>query len=258
MPDPTPSAACTENIDRRSVLAALGAGAAGAVVGAGSASAQTGAGGASEALGWDETRGEYALPPLPYDYDALEPHIDARTMQIHHDRHHAGYVRGLNRALAELAGIRSGSGDASLIQHWSRELSFHGGGHINHTLFWEGMAPPDAGGGGRPRDGLAQAIDASFGSFEAFSTHFKAASGAVEGSGWGWLAYDPVSGRLLVFQMENQQKLLTTGMVPLLGIDVWEHAYYLQYQNRRGDYVEAFMNVINWPTVQRRFERARA
>ncbi len=245
----------TPEIDRRAALGALTAGAAGIALAASPAAGQEGSGdGPGARLGWDENLGEYVLSPLPYAYDALEPHIDARTMQIHHDRHHAGYVRGLNRALAELAKIRAG--ESGPIQHWSRQLSFHGGGHINHTLFWEGMAPESEGGGGEPTGALAEAIGASFGSFDAFSTHFQAASRAVEGSGWGWLAFDPVSRRLLVLQMENQQKLLTTGMVPLLGVDVWEHAYYLQYQNRRGDYVAAFMNVINWPVIEARYAKA--
>ncbi len=208
-------------------------------------------------LGWDEAAGEYVLPPLPYAYDALVPHIDEQTMQIHHDKHHAGYVRGLNKAVAALKDARSSS-DSSLIQHWERQLAFHGGGHVNHTLFWTGMAPAGSGGGGKPSGSLAEAINKSFGSFDAFQFQFKAAAGAVEGSGWGWLVYEPISSRLLVTQMENQQKMLFAGVVPLLGVDVWEHAYYLNYQNRRADYVTAFMNVINWSEIQRRYDAATA
>ncbi len=209
-----------------------------------------------ERLGWDESAGEYTLPDLPYAYDALEPHIDAQTMRIHHDKHHAGYVRGLNGALSKLADLRSQGGDQATLQHWERQLSFHGGGHINHTLFWLGMAPPGAGGGGRPEGPLAEAIDRDFGSFDKFAWQFKAAAASVEGSGWGWLAWETLGQRLVVIQMENQQKLLFGGLVPLLGVDVWEHAYYLKYQNRRGDYLDAFMNVVSWGVIARRFRAA--
>jgi Fe-Mn family superoxide dismutase len=205
---------------------------------------------------WDATTGEYVLPPLPYDYNALEPHIDEQTMRIHHDKHHAGYVKGLNTALAELARARQ-SGDATLIAHWSKQASFHGGGHVNHSLFWRCMAPAGQGGGGQPTGSLASAIDRDFGSFEGFSWQFREAAKAVEGSGWGWLVLEPVSGRLMVVQMENQQKLLFGGVMPLVGVDVWEHAYYLKYQNQRAAYVDAFMNVVNWPYVQETYERSR-
>ncbi len=206
-------------------------------------------------LGFNQERNEYTLPPLPYDYDALEPFIDAETMRIHHDKHHAGYVRGLNRALAMLSEVRR-TGDAKLIKHWSRELSFHGSGHVNHTLFWMTMAPKSDGGGRLPSGELENAIQASFGSFEDFSMQFQAAGRAVEGSGWGWLAFEPFSRSLLVMQGEKQQNMLMTGVVPILGVDVWEHAYYLKYQNRRGDYVKAFMEVVNWNKVAELYTRA--
>ena len=209
---------------------------------------------AAAALGWDQAKGEYVLPPLPYAYDALEPHLDEQTMRIHHDKHHQGYVNGLNGALKALAAARE-SGDASLVQHWTKKASFHGGGHVNHTLFWAGMSPD---GGGEPTGPLAAAIARDFGSFAKFSWQFQAAAKSVEGSGWAWLCYEPIAGRLIVLQAENQQKLLFGGVVPLLGIDVWEHAYYLRYQNRRADYVAAFMNVINWPHVQGLFAQASA
>jgi len=205
-------------------------------------------------LGWNEQTLEYELPPLPYAPDALEPYIDAQTMTIHHDKHHAGYVKGLNRALANLLQIRAGNADAALIAHWTNQLSFHGSGHVNHTLFWQGMAPPNKGGGGMPSGKLAAQIERDFGSFEQFLAQFKAAAASVEGSGWGWLVWEPIARQLLVLQMENQQKLMMTGVVPILGIDVWEHAYYLRYQNRRAAYVDAFVNLINWPWAQRRFE----
>jgi len=209
-------------------------------------------------LGWDAQKKEYTLPPLPYAYDALEPHIDEQTMRLHHDKHHAGYVRGLNRALAALAGIRSGEVDASLIKHWSRELSFHGSGHVNHLLFWAGMAPAGEGGGGEPTGALAEAIARDFGSFQAFTAQFQAAAGAVEGSGWAWLVHEPLADRLMVIQMEKHQDLTVSGVNPILGIDVWEHAYYLRYQNRRKAYVKAFSNVINWTRADDLLARSRA
>lgn len=242
-------------VDRRAALGALAALGAGAGLAGWAKAGQPEAGpGSLISVGWDEEKGEYVLPPLPYEPNALEPHIDAQTMRIHHGRHHQGYVNGLNNALKALAEARAG-GDASLIQHLSRQVSFHGSGHINHSLFWLGMAPAGRGGGGRPTGNLASAIQRDFGSFDGFSWQFQAAARSVEGSGWAWLVHDPISGRLTVVQMENQQKLLVTGSVPLLGIDVWEHAYYLKYQNRRADYVAAFMNVINWAFVGDLYDR---
>ncbi len=240
------------NLSRREALGAMGA------LGAGTlAMGGLGRLGLSrERLGWDEAAGEYTLPDLPYAYDALEPHIDAQTMRIHHDKHHAGYVRGLNGALSKLAELRSAGGDQPTLQHWERKLSFNGGGHINHTLFWLGMAPAGSGGGGRPGDALGERIDRDFGSFDKFAWQFKAAAAGVEGSGWGWLAWETLGQRLVVVQMENQQKLLFAGLVPILGVDVWEHAYYLKYQNQRGAYLDAFMNVVKWGEVSRRFRAA--
>lgn len=210
-------------------------------------------------LGFNTTTGEYQLPDLPYAYDALRPHIDVITMTIHHTKHHAGYVKGLNNAINKLKAIREGNGDASTIQHWQRQLAFHAGGHINHALFWTGMSPDkDHGGqgGGTPTGSLAKAINRDFGSFDQFAMQFKAASKSVEGSGWGWLVYEPIAKQLMITQMQNQQDMMFTGAIPLLGVDVWEHAYYLTYQNRRADYISAFMNIINWPEIQRRYEIA--
>ncbi len=207
-------------------------------------------------LGYDSSKNEYTLPPLPYGYNELKPHIDEMTMMIHHSKHHAGYVRGLNNALKQLKAIREGSGDASTLQHWQRQLSFHAGGHINHTLFWTGMAPASQGGGGDPSGTLADAIKHDFGSVDQFKSQFKAASKSVEGSGWGWLVYEPIAQRLLILQMQNQQQMMFAGAIPLLGVDVWEHAYYLNYQNRRADYIDAFMNIINWDEIQRRYNAA--
>ena len=210
------------------------------------------------AMGFDAATKQYVLPDLPYAYDALEPVIDEQTMRIHHDKHHAGYVKGVNNAIKQLEEIRMGVGDPGLIQHWQRQLSFHMGGHINHTLFWSGMKPESEGGGGKPAGNLANQIINDFGSFNHFTRHFTAAATKVEGSGWGWLVYEPASKQLMVVQMQNQQDMMFTGAIPLLGVDVWEHAYYLKYQNRRAEYVEAFMRLVNWDEISRRFESARA
>jgi Fe-Mn family superoxide dismutase len=190
----------------------------------------------------------YELPPLPYDYDALEPYIDEQTMRLHHDMHHAGYVRGLEKAERALAEARA-SGDYGEVQYWSREAAFNGGGHYLHSMFWKVMAPPDEGGGGEPEGMLRSALERDFGSFDQFKAHFSAAAGAVEGSGWGLLHLRPSDGRFVILQAENQHKLSSWGIVPVLGIDVWEHAYYLKYNNRRGDYIDAWWNVVNWNQV---------
>jgi Fe-Mn family superoxide dismutase len=255
-------------LDRRDALTTLGALGAAALTGSALAQPDPKPGlimpGGSKpavdpwALGWDKAKGEYVLPLLPYDKNALEPHIDAQTMEIHHDKHHAAYVAGLNKALKELKNIRDGGGDASLIKHWSREVSFHGSGHINHTLFWNMMAPAGKGGGGQPSGKLAEAITTAFGSFDKFLAQFKAAATQVEGGGWAWLVYDPVSKGLGVIQEEKQQDMMLTGSRPILGIDVWEHAYYLKYQNKRGDYISAWMNVVNWGFAGELFEKTSA
>lgn len=191
---------------------------------------------------------EHTLPELPYAYDALEPHIDARTMELHHSKHHAAYVKGLNAAEAALAKARADN-DFSLIQHWSRQAAFHGGAHFLHSLFWKVMAPADQGGGGQPTGALLDKINADFGSFDAFKAQFSAAAAAVEGGGWGLLHYRPEDQRLLVLQAENQSKLSPWNSAPILGIDVWEHAYYLKYQNLRIDYIKAWWEVVNWTQV---------
>jgi len=203
--------------------------------------------------GWDADNSVYKLPALPYDKAALEPHIDAQTMDI---KHHNSYVDGANKAAAELRNIREGGGDVSLVKHWSRELSFHLSGHVNHCLFWQLMAPAGKGGGGTPSGDLAKAVDRDFGSFEKFLAQFKAAAQQVEGGGWAWLGVDRLSKRLIVVQQEKQQDMLPTAVSPILGIDVWEHAYYLKYQNKRPDYVSAFVNVINWKNVGTLFDGA--
>jgi Fe-Mn family superoxide dismutase len=249
-------------LTRRNAILGLSAAALGASALSPSALAQAGMrttpGLDLSALGYNSATGEFQLPPLPYAYDALEPHIDAQTMQIHHDKHHQGYVNGLNKAMAELKKIREGSGDAGLIKHWSRELAFNGGGHVNHTIFWYTMAPAGSESTREPSGELARAIRDSFGSFDAFKSQFSAAANSVEGSGWAWLMYEPVSKSLIVTQMEKQQNLDMTGARPLLGLDVWEHAYYLKYQNRRADYTKAFWNVVNWSAVSELYAAAKA
>ena len=251
------------SIDRRDLLAAIGTvGAATIVAGAAQptrtlAPGGTTPGAAAGLPGYDAAKGEYVLPALPYEKSALEPHIDAQTMEIHHGKHHKAYVDGLNKAVKALEDIREG-GDASLIKHWSREVSFHGSGHINHTLFWNMMAPAGKGGGGTPSGKLAEAIDRDFGAFDKFLAHFKAAAAQVEGGGWAWLVVCPVSKRLLIIQEEKQQDMMLTGARPVLGIDVWEHAYYIKYQNKRADYVTAFMNVVNWKFCESLFAAATA
>ena len=198
----------------------------------------------------------HKLPDLPYGYDALEPYIDEQTMRLHHDIHHAGYVKGLNTAEAKLEEARA-SGDYALIKHWSREAAFHGSGHLLHSIFWPNMiAASEA--KAAPTGSLAEAIDRSFGSFEAFKAQFIAASNAVEGSGWGILAYRPADESLVILTAEKHQNLTQWGVSPLLVLDVWEHAYYLKYQNRRGEYVSNFFNIINWSDVADRFEKARS
>ena len=193
--------------------------------------------------------GGCVLPPLPYPYDALEPYIDKRTLTIHHDKHHAGYVRGFNQAWKKLLEART-SGDHSLIKHWSREIAFHGSGHVLHTLYWENMS---AQGGGEPRGEVAEAIKRSFGEFGQFKDQFFAATKAVEGSGWGVLAFEPYRGYVVVLQAEKHQDLTIQGAYPLLVCDVWEHAYYLKYQHDRGEYIKNFFNIINWAEVEKRY-----
>ena len=202
------------------------------------------------AAGYDPQKGEYVLPPLPYDYDALEPHIDAQTMRIHHDRHHQGYVNGLNGTLKKLESARA-EGDFAMIRALSRDLSFHGGGHALHTLFWTNMAPK--GHGGEPAGPLLKAIERDFGSVDAMKEHFHAAASSVRGSGWGILGKHLMSGQLVIIQGEDQHKLTPWAFNPLMVVDVWEHAYYLKYQNRRGEYVKNFLDVVNWDEVARRF-----
>ena len=186
--------------------------------------------------------GAYTLPDLPYSYDALAPLYEEQTLRIHHDRHHAGYVRGLNSTLEKLKAARS-AGDYGSIKALSRDLAFHGSGHVLHSLFWHSMSPE------RPAvpDRLGEMLAQSFGSVDAAKGQFAAATKAVEGSGWGLLAYEPIADTLLVMQAEKHQNLTMWGVVPLLVCDVWEHAYYLQYASDRSTWVDNFMQMANWP-----------
>jgi superoxide dismutase, Fe-Mn family len=190
----------------------------------------------------------FELPPLPYGYNALEPYIDAQTMEIHHSKHHAAYVKGLIDAETALAGARA-AGDFSLIQHFSRQIAFNYGGHYLHSMFWSVMAPSGSGGGGVPTGDLLEKITDDFGSFDNFKKQFSAAALRVEGSGWGLLHYRPMDGKLVISQAEKQHDMAIWGGTPIMGIDVWEHAYYLKYQNKRPDYIEAWWNVVNWSAV---------
>jgi len=229
------------------LLAAVEAGCGGRLA---AAAAEAPAGG--PALDGAFESGKYTLPKLPYAYDALAPLYEARTLEIHHTRHHAGYVRGLNATLDKLAAARS-AGDYAAIKPLSRDLAFHGSGHLLHCLFWHSMT---AKGSAVPAD-LAKAMERDFGRVETAQEHFAAATNAVEGSGWGVLAYEPVAEKLLVLQCEKHQNLTIWGAVPLLVADVWEHAYYLQYANRRADWVAAFMKLANWGFASRRLAAAR-
>lgn len=196
---------------------------------------------------------EYVLPPLPYGYADLEPYIDEATVRFHHDKHHAAYVAGANAALAKLKEIAEGTTDTALTTHWVRQLSFHESGHILHSILWNNMATAPTDG---PKGDLAVALDASFGSYENFVRLFKAAATGVEGSGWGVLGYDSSTGQLRVIGIEKHQNLTATALVPLLVLDVWEHAYYLKHQNNRAGHVEDYMKIVNWCDVSKRLEVA--
>lgn len=197
--------------------------------------------------------GGHSLPPLPYPYNALEPWIDEKTMRIHHDKHHQSYVNGLNNAEKKLEAARK-SGDFELVKHWERELAFHGAGHYLHTIFWPAMSPK---GGGQPSGALADEMSSSFGSYNAFKKQFSEAADKAEGGGWAILVWSPRSRRLEILTAEKHQNLSQWDVVPLLPLDVWEHAYYLKHQNDRAAYVKDWWNVVNWPYVAERYAKAR-
>ncbi len=199
----------------------------------------------------------FELPPLPYDYSALEPHIDAQTMQLHHDKHHQAYVNNLNTALQGLSQFDNMSVD-DLMRHINEvpenvrtAVRNNGGGHANHSMFWQIMKPN---GGGEPTGALADAIKSTFGSFDQFKTTFNDNGAKRFGSGWTWLVVDQ-SGKLQAISSANQDSPLMDGLYPVMGNDVWEHAYYLKYQNRRPDYLAAWWNVVNWDEVAKRFQQ---
>ena len=212
----------------------------------------------AQAAGAPAPTGPFKLPPLPYAADALEPHIDARTMEIHHDKHHASYVSTLNKAVAEFPDQAKQTVEAlvgvleSVPEKIRTVVRNHGGGHLNHSLFWQMMAKN---GGGQPKGELAKAVEDQFRTFTLFKEEFTKAALGQFGSGWAWLTVDS-SKKLYVEATANQDCPLTRRHTPLLGLDVWEHAYYLKYQNRRADYVAAFFNVINWDFVTERYQRA--
>jgi Fe-Mn family superoxide dismutase len=195
----------------------------------------------------------YTLPELPYSYGALEPHYSAQVLELHHDKHHAAYVKGANETLEQLAAARE-SNDFSAINMLTRSLAFHLSGHVLHSIFWTNMS---ADGGDRPDGELGAAVDEFFGGFDRMQAQLTAATVNVQGIGWGALAWEPVAERLVVEQIHDHQGNVGAGTVPLLVIDSWEHAYYLQYKNVKADYVKAFWNIVNWPDVQRRFDAAR-
>ena len=196
---------------------------------------------------------KYVLPELPYAYDALEPHISAEIMELHHSKHHQNYVNGANAALEKLEAARKDGSIAAVVTALSKDLAFNLGGHTNHSLFWENLSPN---GGGEPTGALAAAIDEDFGSFEEFQKHFAAAALGLQGSGWAVLAYDKIGERLVIEQMTDQQGNLSIDLVPLLLLDMWEHAFYLQYKNVKADYVAAVWNVFNWDEVATRYAAA--
>jgi len=198
--------------------------------------------------------GKYVLPKLPYAYDALEPVYMAKALEIHHQKHHAGYVKGLNTTLEKLESARK-AGDYASITAFSRDLAFHGSGHILHCLLWNSMKP---GGVKEIPASLSKAINADFGSVDAFKAQFVAATKGVEASGWGVLAFEPVAGKLMILQSEKHQNLTIWGVAPLLVCDVWEHAYYLQYANDRAQWVDNFMKIANWEYAAERYEAVKS
>ena len=195
---------------------------------------------------------KYTLPDLTYDYGALEPNISGRIMELHHDKHHLAYVNGANSALDALAEARD-KNDLSMVNKFQKDLAFNLAGHVNHTVFWKNMSPE---GGDKPVGELAAAIDEFFGSFDAFRAHFTASALGIQGSGWAILVWDILGQKLIIEQLYDHQGNLAVGSIPLLMLDMWEHAFYLDYQNVKPDYVKAFWNIVNWADVQARFTEA--
>ncbi len=194
----------------------------------------------------------YSLPDLAYDPSALEPHVSARIVELHHGKHHAAYVNGANATLEKLADARSSDKWDSIVG-LEKSLAFNLGGHVLHSMYWSNLSPD---GGGEPTGALAEAIGVDFGSFAGFRNQFSQATTLVQGSGWGLLTYEPLGRQLIIEQLEVHHESTVLGGVPILAIDAWEHAYYLQYENRRADYVQAIWNIINWADVSTRYEKA--
>ena len=195
----------------------------------------------------------YTLPDLTYDYGSLEPYISGKIMELHHSKHHAAYVAGINGALAALEEARE-KNDFANINKLQKDLAFHLGGHINHSIFWKNLTPDTE---GRPEGELAAAITEFFGSFEAFQAHFNATALGIQGSGWAFLAWDSLGERLVIEQLYDQQGNVAPATIPVLMLDMWEHAFYLDYLNVKGDYVKAFWSIVSWGDVQARFDAAR-
>jgi Fe-Mn family superoxide dismutase len=195
----------------------------------------------------------YKLPDLPYDYGALEPHLSGQIIELHHDKHHATYVAGANQTLEKLEAARE-SGDFGAIVGLEKALAFNLSGHVLHSLYWNNMSPD---GGGKPEGELESAIDEFFGSFDGFKSQLTEATTTVQGSGWGALMWDPLGQRLYTAQIHDHQDNIGQGSTPLLVIDIWEHAFYLQYKNVKADYVEAFWNIVNWNDVAQRLKKVR-
>jgi superoxide dismutase, Fe-Mn family len=195
---------------------------------------------------------KYVLPDLSYDYGALEPNISGKIMELHHDKHHLAYVNGANSALDALAEARE-KNDLTMVNKFQKDLAFNLAGHVNHTVFWKNMSPE---GGDKPTGELAAAIDEHFGSFDAFKAHFSASALGIQGSGWSILVWDILGQKLIIEQLYDHQGNLSVGSIPLLMLDMWEHAFYLDYQNVKPEYVKAFWNIVNWADVQDRFLEA--
>jgi len=201
-------------------------------------------------------KASYKLPDMPYGYNELEPVISGEIMELHHKKHHQAYVNNLNAALEKYAAAESKNDVAEMIA-LQPAIRFNGGGHVNHSIFWTNLAPPKNGGGAPPEGDLAKRIQAQYGSQDKFIEKFNAQTASIQGSGWGWLAYNKAEDRLVIQSCPNQDPLSTTGLIPLLGIDVWEHAYYLQYKNARPDYLKAIWKVVSWKNVADRLEAAK-